>query len=241
MDGKYFTIRAAAFGNSAEIYIYESIGSSHGGISAKDFAEELKKVGLVDRLNVFINSDGGSVFDGMTIHEHLRRHPAYVTTYIDGLAASIASVIALAGDEVVMAANAMMMIHDPWATTSGSAEEMQKSAEVLDKVRKQILNIYIRRTGSDRDTIEDMMRDETWMDAAEAISLGFADEISVTQDVAAHYDLSRFRNPPNDLGRRYGVKTHQRSRARSRITARAAVEYCNRKTMKMLREHNKIN
>ena len=239
MDGKYFTIKAAVVGNSAEIYIYDSIGGD--GITAKSFAGELKKVGMVDKLDVFINSDGGSVFEGMTIHEHLRRHPAHVTTYIDGLAASIASVIALAGDEVVMAANAMMMIHDPWATTSGSAEEMQKSAEVLDKVGKQILNVYIRRTGSDRDTIEAMMRDETWMDAAEAVALGFADQISVTQDVAAHYDLSRFRNPPNDLGRRYGVNAHQRSRARSRIAARAAVKYCQQQTTKMLRERNQIN
>ena len=241
MDGKYFKIKAAVVENSADVFIYDSIGDSHGGITAKDFAGELKKVGLVDYLNVFINSDGGSVFDGMTIHEHLRRHPAYVTTYIDGLAASIASVIALAGDEIVMAANAMMMIHDPWATTSGSAEEMQKSAEVLDKVRKQILNVYIRRTGSDRDTIETMMRDETWMDAAEAVALGFVDRVSGIQDVAAHFDLSRFRHSPNALGQRYGVNVYQRSRSRSQIAARAKVAYCQKQSMKILKANNRIN
>ena len=83
----------AAYGDKAEIWIYDSIGAEHNGITSKEFAENLKGLGLVDSINVYVNSDGGSVFDGYAIYESLRRHPAHITVYVDGLAASIASVI----------------------------------------------------------------------------------------------------------------------------------------------------
>lgn len=239
MGNHYFKIKAADYGSSADIFIYDSIGGD--GLTAKSFAEELKKVGLVDKLNVFINSDGGSVFEGMTIHEHLRRHPAHITVHVDGIAASIASVIALAGDEIRMAANAMMMVHDPWMTTTGTADELQKSAELINKVKEQIIKVYMRRTGSDRDVIVDLMAQETWMDAAEAIALGFADEVSEPQQLAASYDLSRFKNPPHEMARRYGVNAYQRSRSRNQIAIRAKITYCQQKCMKILRDRNQIN
>jgi ATP-dependent Clp protease protease subunit len=240
MSNHYFKIKAADHGSSADVYIYDSIGGD-GGITAKDFAAELKMVGLVDKLNVFINSDGGSVFEGMTIHEHLRRHPAYVTVHVDGVAASIASVIAMAGDEIIMAANSLLMVHDPWMTTSGTADDLQKSVELINKVKEQILKTYMRRTGSDRDVIADLMAKETWMDAAEAIALGFADEVSEPQQLAASYDLSRFRNPPNEMAHRYGVSNYQRSRSRSQIAIRAKVAYCQKQAMKILLERNQVN
>lgn len=236
-SGHYFKIQAAVYGNRAEAWIYDTIGKD--GITAKDFADELKKIGLVDVLHVYINSDGGSVFDGYAIFESLRRHPAHVKVFVDGLAASIASVIALAGDEITMAANSMMMIHDPWC--AGEEPHTEKITALLDKVRKQILNVYVRKTGSPRDVIENMMRDEVWLDAAEAVSLGFADAISEPQRIAAQYDLSQFRNPPNSLTFNYGVDLRQRSKARRQMVIRAQAAYCQKQSLKILRDRNRIN
>ena len=198
------------------------------------FSASLAALGPVKRLNLYINSDGGSVFEGIAIYEYIRRHPAFVTAYVDGLAASIASVITLAADEIVMASNAMMMIHDPWINISGSGDELRKSADVIDKVRKQILDIYVRRTGSDPETISALMQDETWLDAAEAIALGFADRIAEPQQVAASYDLSQFRNPPHHLARHYGVDIWKRSPGRDRLVTRAKAAYCRRQVLAML-------
>jgi hypothetical protein len=164
-----------------------------------------------------------------------------VTCYIDGLAASIASVIALSADEIVMASNAMMMIHDPWMDTSGSGEQLRKSAEVIDKVQKQILDIYVRRTGSDADTIRALMRDETWLDAAEAVALGFADHISEPQRIAAQYDLARFRNSPHFLARHYGVDIWKQNSTRKGMMTRRKLAYCQQKAFEILREQNRIN
>ena len=231
----YFKIQAA-YGNKGEIWIYSSIGKDNDGISSKDFAEELKNLGLVDSINLYLNSDGGNVFDGFAIYESLRRHPAHITVYVDGLAASIASVIALAGDQIIMASNSMMMIHDPWCENTS-----EKIKSTLDKIRHQILTVYTRKTGSDRETIEQMMRDEYWMDAREACALGFADEVSGPQQLAAQYDLSRFRNPPNNLTHVYGVDLRQRSPVRRQIAARAKVNYCQQRTMRILQDRRLVN
>ena len=236
MNDHFFKIKAAS-ASKAEIWIYDSIGKE--GITSKAFAEELKKIGLVDKLSVYLNSDGGDVFEGFAIYESLRRYPAHVTVYIDGLAASIASVIALAGSEIIMAANSMMMIHDPWCDTDEPYSE--KVTLLLDKLRLQILSIYTRKTGSDRATIEAMMRDEIWMDAAEAVSLGFADRISEPQRIAAQYDLSQFRKAPNHLTVNYNVHIGQRSSTRERMVIRAKAAYCQQQALKILRGKNRIN
>ena len=238
MSSKHYFKMQAAYGDKAEIWIYDSIGAEHNGITSKEFAENLKGLGLVDSINVYVNSDGGSVFDGYAIYESIRRHPAHVTVYVDGLAASIASVIALAGDAIVMAANSLLMIHNPWC--AGEPHD-KKVSDLLEKVRKQILDVYVRRTGSDRETIEQMMRDEIWMDAGEALALGFCDSISEPHRIAAQYDLSKFRNPPNHLAFNYGVNLGQRSKARRQMVIRAQLEYCQKKTLKILRERNQIN
>lgn len=232
----YFKIQAA-YGNKGEIWIYDSIGGD--GLSAKQFADELKTLGLVDSINLYLNSDGGDVFEGFAIYESLRRHPAYVKVYVDGLAASIASVIALAGDEIVMASNSMMMIHDPWSTAK--KPHSQKLSDILNKIRISILDVYTRKTGSDRETIEQMMADEYWMDAAEAIALGFADSISEPHRIAAQYDLSQFRNPPNNLTYVYGADLRQQSKARRRMVVRAQAEYCLKKSLQILRDRHRAN
>ncbi len=184
----------------AELFLYEEIGAGWmGGIGAKEVADALKAAGTLSEITVRINSPGGSVFEGVTIYNSLVRNSARVIIEIDGLAASIASIIAMAGDEVNMAANAMMMIHDPWVMAAGTAEDLRDQAELLDKVRGQLLSTYQNKTGGDLNDISEMMTAETWMTADEAIELGFIDNITNELKVAAHFNLSQFKHPPKAL------------------------------------------
>lgn len=183
-----------------EIFLYDDIGDGFfGGITAKDFAGDLKALGTLTTLNVFINSPGGSVFDGVAIYNILRRHQARKVVSIDGLAASIASVIAMAGDERSIAANGMIMIHDPWSMAFGTADDMRKTADSLDKVRTALLGTYVDRTTTPEDEISAMMTEETWFGAEEALDLGFVDTIGAEIEIAAKFDLSRFKHAPAPL------------------------------------------
>lgn len=171
----------------AEIWIYESIGEDFwtgGGVTAKNFQKELAAI-TAKEIDLHINSPGGSVFDGVTIHNLLKQHPAKVTAYVDGLAASIASVIALAGDTVVMAENALFMIHNPSGFAMGTSDDMRKMADVLDKVRGTMSGVYAAKSGKAESEINAMLDAETWMTADEARAFGFVDEIADEMDLAA--------------------------------------------------------
>lgn len=187
----------------AEVLIYEDIGDSwFGGMSAKRFAEDLAKLGKLDEINVRINSPGGSVFDGIAIYNTLRSNGARVVVDVDGLAASIASVIAMAGDTRRAAANSMFMIHDPWIMTAGTAADLREQAELLDKIRGTLLDTYVRRTGADETTLSDMMREETWFTADEAKELGFVSEITDELKIAAGYSpeiMAKYKHVPESL------------------------------------------
>jgi ATP-dependent Clp protease protease subunit len=188
---------------TGEVYLYDVIGDSWEGTTGKQFADDLKKIGRVDTLNVYINSPGGSVFDGTAIHNVLKRHSARKIVYIDGLAASIASVVAMAGDEIRIAANGMMMIHDPWAIAMGSAVDFRKMADSLDKVRETILTSYVERTTSEEDQLSEWMTAETWFTAEEAVEAGLADVITekVAMAALARHDLSAFQHVPEPLAK----------------------------------------
>ena len=188
----WFSIKAA--GNTAEISIYEEIG--YWGVTAKDFAADLNALKGITDITLRINSPGGSVFDGMAIYNLLKQHQAQITVYIDGLAASMASAIAMAGDLVVMPENSMMMIHNPWTMTSGDAEELRKNADLLDKIKIALLSAYATKTGLSEEEISDYMNEETWFTGSEAVALGFADEVESAVEIAACFDLTKFRNPP---------------------------------------------
>lgn len=187
----WYEIRGAA-SDVAEVFIYDDIGEGWftAGVTAKGFVEELKAI-KAPRIDLHLNSPGGSVFDGVAIYNALVRHPATVTTYIDGLAASIASVIALAGDRVLMAANALFMIHNPWGAVQGTAADMRQTADVLDKVRDTLIGTYIEKTGMSEAKLVNLLDAETWYTAAEALDAGFVDEIGVEMQVAAHVDLAQ--------------------------------------------------
>jgi len=187
--------------NVAEILLYDAI-DPFWGIGAKQFAEDIKDLGDVDEITVRINSPGGDVFDGLAIFNTLQSHRANVTTSVDGLAASIASIIALAGDAVWMAENAMFMIHNPFTVAIGDAAELRKTADTLEKVKDTLVSTYAGKTGLESVEISDFMNDETWFDAHEAVEQGFADEVTGQVAVAASFDLSRFHNAPTNWNMR---------------------------------------
>jgi ATP-dependent Clp protease, protease subunit len=208
---KFWQFKITEEGKKGELYIYGPISSQTwwgDEISPKNFKNDLDLLGDISELTVYINSDGGDVFAGQAIHSMLKRHQAKVTCYIDGLAASIASIIAMAGDVVHMPTNAMIMIHNPWTYAAGNAEEFRKMAETLDKIRESSVAVYQEKTGLSEKKIIEMMDAETWMSAKDAKKLGFADEIDEEKLIAASIDgkfimingqkmdLSRYRNSP---------------------------------------------
>lgn len=184
-----------------QIYIYEEIGQGwFGGITAKSFSETLKELGNVNALDIYINSPGGSVFDGIAIYNQIKRFTGEKVIHIDGIAASIASVIAMAGDKIKIASNGMFMIHDPWTMAAGTADDMRKMADSLDKVRETILTTYAAKTGRSLKEIGDWMTAETWMDAKESVEYGFATEIGDEKPMKAEFAmLAKFKNAPEQL------------------------------------------
>lgn len=180
-----------------ELLIYSDIGDSFFGdsVSAISVKAQLDKMPEGD-LSVRINSPGGSVFDGFAIYNLIKQRPGNTTVYVDGLAASAASIIAMAGDTIVMANNALMMIHDPWAMAMGSADEMRDTANLLDKIKGSIVSTYASRTGVDGDEVATMMANETWMNASEAIELGFATETEDGGQSVSNLSKPWIRNAP---------------------------------------------
>ena len=168
--------------SEAEISIYDQIGG--WGVTANDFIAQLKELGDVSTINLRIASGGGSIVEGNTIFNALKRHEAKVITHIDSLAASMASVIAMAGDEIHMAANALLMIHNPWTMSMGGAEQLRKDADLLDKMEANIRTSYARSTLS-AEELDAAMEAETYYTAEEAKEFGFIDEIDGANLAAA--------------------------------------------------------
>jgi ATP-dependent Clp protease protease subunit len=191
----WYTIRAQATG--AEVVIYDEIGAY--GVSAKGFLAELGALPDGTPLALRLNSPGGSVFDAVAIFNAIKRHSGMVTVWIDGIAASAASYIAMAGDEVVMPENAFLMIHDPVGVVMGSATDMRAMAEALDKIKGSLLQGYAAKSGRPQEEIAPLMAAETWLDAKDALDFGFADRIAEPVRIAARFDVGRFRNAPPDL------------------------------------------
>lgn len=203
---------AKANGNRGEIYIYEAIGEGwFGGITAKSFSDSIKELGSVNAMDIYINSPGGSVFDGIAIYNQIKRHSAAEkVVHVDGIAASIASIIAMSGTEIRIADNGMFMIHDPWGMTIGTASEMRKQADALDKIRGTLLDTYVAKTGGDAKQISQWMTDETWMTADESVARGFATKKTSEKAVKAEFSmLDKFAKVPDAI-RRQATSTEAR-------------------------------
>ncbi|HAC90116.1 MAG TPA: peptidase S14 [Planctomycetaceae bacterium] len=183
-----------AKGGETTIYVYDVIGDMFG-ISASAFVKDLKAINA-EKITLRINSPGGDVFAARAMATALREHPAKVTAVVDGLAASAATTIALAADEVIMAEGSMMMIHNAWTMALGDSKEFLKVADMLEKVNQQIAGDYQKRMNRSYDEIRGMMDEETWFTAAEALDAGLANSIQSGQKASAMWDLSPFANAP---------------------------------------------
>lgn len=175
---------------NGEIVLHGTVGQIYWeeGFTARDVIEALAALGRDKDVTVHINSGGGVAWEGVAIYNALDSHRGKVTCVVDGIAASAASIIAMAGDETVMAAGSLMMIHDPALFTMGDAADHKKSIEVLDKLGDQLAGIYADKTGSSTDALRELMRAETWLTADEAVSLKFADR----SDQAAAAEATAF-------------------------------------------------
>ncbi|MBO6884289.1 MAG: Clp protease ClpP, partial [Marivita sp.] len=191
----WYTIRARTSGT--EVLIYDEIGAY--GVTAKGFLAELGALPDDAAIDLRLNSPGGSVFDAVAIYNALKRHPGEITVWIDGIAASAASYIAMAGDTIVMPENAFLMIHDPSGLVMGTAEDMRATAEALDKVKGSLIQGYAAKSGKPDDEIAALMAEETWLDAKDALALGFIDRIAEPVKLAASFDVVRFRNAPPEV------------------------------------------
>lgn len=183
----------------AEILIYDDIGPDWAGmVSAKWFSEELAKVGDANPLTVRINSPGGSVVEAQAIYNAIGRRSGETLVKIDGLAASAASYVMLAGDRIEIADNAMVMIHPVWTFAMGNAADLRDTASVLDKFDEIVLAGYVARSSGkkSRDELRQAMADETWFTASEALEWGLVDEIGQPLHVAACVAPGRFKNTP---------------------------------------------
>lgn len=222
--------------DSADVYIYGAIVTDDDfeeGISAVDVRDTLKALEGVKTINLHINSPGGNVFEGLAIYNMLKQSKAEIDVYIDGLAASIASVIAMSGDAVFMPSNAMMMIHNPWVGgVAGNAKDLRKEADDLDKIAQSSVQIYLDKVQGklDKDQLEEIMDNETWLSAQEALDYGFVDEILEANQVAACVDKSvmkHYVNVPEQLVKQEekpAEKQEQDTELRSRLKQQIAAQ-----------------
>ncbi|MFJ9214237.1 head maturation protease, ClpP-related [Streptomyces sp. NPDC102264] len=194
----WYEIRGADSADEAEMLIYDEIGGWWGSTPG-DVIEELRAI-TAPNLRVRINSPGGSVFDGVAIANAIRLHPSNVTVQIDGIAASIASVIAMAGDRIVMTPQSQLMIHDASGMCLGNSTDMEEMAQLLDLQSDNIADAYAQRAGGTREEWRERMRAESWYLAQEAVDAGLADEVLPARKqaepepaMANAWDLSVFR------------------------------------------------
>ena len=199
---KFWEIKNFIQNESADIYIYNEISSWEGEevTSAQSFRKDLEALGNVKKINVMINSPGGSVGDGLTIASLLQRHTAYVTAYVDGMACSIASVIACAADKLVMGRSSLLMVHNALTFTYGNAKDLRKQADDLDAVTASLRQMYLMKAGDKltEEKIKELMDNESWLSAKECIELGLCDEILETNKMVAKLP-SKFKGMYNNI------------------------------------------
>lgn len=188
MKRNYFSL--AKEGDVASLNIYGDIRhyawEDFGEMSATNLSKQLEEMGDVKQINVFINSYGGEVAEGLAIYNALKRHKAKVTTYCDGFACSIASVIFMSGDERVMNESSMLMIHNAWTYAAGNAEQLRKQADDLEKITQASVEAYKAHSSLSEEEIKALMDAETWILPEEAISFGFATKIDKTEKEKAN-------------------------------------------------------
>ncbi|MBX2852384.1 MAG: Clp protease ClpP [Phycisphaeraceae bacterium] len=219
-----FDVRNLGNGKAA-IYIYDDIGPSWAGmIGAETVRDELADLGSVAEIDLHINSRGGSVAEATAIYNIIKGHTAKVVAWIDGIAASSAGWVAMAGDVVKIAENGYLMLHDPTNLVSGDAEELRKAADVLDQTKGSIARTFASRTGVSQGVIENMMTSETWLVGSDAVSQGFADELSPNKAINCSGDFDCFTNTPTSARRLAGQRNRAGLNAADTILANEMAE-----------------
>lgn len=178
MNKKYFSLETS--GTNATINIYGDITSwpwMDGDVSAVNLSKQLDEMTGVDNIDVYINSYGGEVAEGLAIYNSLKRHPAQVTTYVDGFACSIASVIFMAGDKRVMNEASLLMIHNAWSWGQGNAAELRKLAKDLDTITNASVAAYMSKVSISEEDLRTLMDAETWLEPSKALAYGFASSV----------------------------------------------------------------
>lgn len=197
---------------TATVYLYDTIVNSEleaeyfGGVEPKLFAQTLAGI-KADTINLRVNSPGGSVFAARAMAQAIKEHPARVIAHVDGLAASAASFLVMAADEIVMGEGSFLMIHNAWTVSIGNAADMRREADLLDTIDESLVKTYAKRTTMPKSQIREMMAAETWINAEEAVQTGFANRAveNTLQSAqpqaeaapAASFDLSTYDNPPD--------------------------------------------
>jgi len=224
----------------AEIFIYDYIGRDpfFGGVSARDFVQQLRALNAT-KILVRVNSPGGDISEGVTIRNALIEHPAQIETHVDGLAASTASWCAmLPGERFIMSPHSMMMIHEPWNLCAGDAEYMHREADILDKFAGQIAEMLTEKAGGTTDQWRASMRAETWYTDAEAVAAGLADEVATDATAAStagsgggnQYDhpiFNTFKHVPDQLknGRHAPASAHEPAAPENADLVKATLDY----------------
>lgn len=207
--------KQSAAPNEVDMYIYGDVkgdswtwwdGKEESNTSAEYFRKELEKYQNISRINIYINSYGGSVFEGNAIYNQLKRHPAEKVVYIDAFACSVASVIAMSGDRVIMSGNAVMMLHDMWMMAVGNARELRKAAADLDVINTAGRSAYLVKSAGkmSEETLVQLMEQETWLTAAQCIEYGLADEVTAEVENAP---------PPDQVKQRWNAIKEVKNRS----------------------------
>lgn len=183
---KFWNIKASLDNQSTELFVYGDISDSAywDEVGAKEFVADLSKVTSND-ITVRVNSGGGSVFAGFAMYNSLKQHKANITVRVDGLAGSAASIVAMAGDKIIMPLGSMMFIHNSWTYAAGNASELSDYADMLKKIDESMLEVYKAKTGLDEKAIKDLMDKDSWLTANEALQLGFATDVEDIQIAAS--------------------------------------------------------
>jgi ATP-dependent Clp protease protease subunit len=171
--------------DTGELYVYQQIGAdwwTGEGVTAESVQKALEGMKGVKTLNIYINSEGGSVFEAKAIYAQLQRFPAEKVVHIDGIAASAATFIAMVGDRIITSEVATWMIHEAWGGAMGNAADLRGYADLLDMINDDIANLYAKQTGKNTEECLALMSAETWMNASQALELGFTDEIAAEVD-----------------------------------------------------------
>jgi len=186
VNKRYYSLYQDAENKTADIYIYGDITSwpwQENDVSSYILSKELQELDKdIENINVYVNSYGGEVAEGLAIYNALKRHKAKVTTYADGFACSIASVIFAAGDERVMSNTSLLMIHNAWSGAVGNSKDLRKQADDLDKINQASINAYMNIVNIKEEELKELMDNESWLNADEALEKGFATKIIETEE-----------------------------------------------------------